>query len=128
MGKVPIYPQEELQQLQRFKQNNRKLFDADQQNEQRLVFIRDKLKHNWERSQEMFETIEQLGWEDSVEVVDKIIAHLLTVGEGVTVESRVRHSSLLEAPLGYLKVQSTWKFLPDGTKYLSTINFIPIQK
>lgn len=123
-----MYPQEELQQLQSFKQSNRKQFDADKQNEKRLLFIRDKLKHNWDRSQEMFKTIKQLGWEDSVEVVDKIIAHLLTVGEDITVENRVRYSSLLEASLGYLKVQSTWIILPDGTKYLSTINFIPIQK
>lgn len=76
----------------------------------------------------MFKTIKQLGWEDSVEVVDKIIAHLLTVGENITIENRVRYSSRLEAPLGYLKVQSTWIILPNGTKYLSTINFIPIQK
>lgn len=128
MGKVPMYPQEELQQLQRFKQSNRKQFDADKENEKRLLFIRDKLKHNWERSQEMFETVKQLGWNDTIEVVDKIIAHLLTVGEDVTVETRVRYSSRLEAPLGYIKVQSTWIILPDRTKYLSTINFIPIQK
>ncbi len=128
MGKVPMYPKEELQRLQRLKQSDRKKFDAEPQNEERLVFIRDRLKHNWERSQEMFETIKQIGWEDSVEVIDKIIAHLLSVGEGITVETRVRHSSQLEAPLGGLKVQSTWKVLPDGTKYLSTLNFIPIQK
>jgi hypothetical protein len=128
MGKVPMYPKEELQQLQRLKQSERKKFDAEPQNEERLVFIRDRLKHNWERSQEMFETIKQIGWGDSVEVVDRIIAHLLSVGEGVTVETRFRHSSELEAPLGGLKVQSTWKILPDGTKYLSTINFIPIER
>jgi Domain of unknown function (DUF4157) len=128
MGKVPMYPKEELQELQRLKQNERKKFDAEPQNEERLVFIRDRLKHNWERSQEMFETIKQIGWGDSVEVVDRIIAHLLSVGEGVTVETRVRHESKLEAPLGGLKVQSTWKILPDGTKYLSTINFIPTKK
>ncbi len=128
MGKVPMYPKEELQQLQRLKQSDRKKFDAEPQNEERLLFIRDRLKHNWERSQEMFETIKQIGWGDSVEVVDKIIAHLLSVGVGVSVETRVRNSSQLEAPLGDLKVQSTWKVLPDGTKYLSTINFIPIPK
>ena len=33
MGKVPMYPQEELQQLQRLKQSNRKQFDADKENE-----------------------------------------------------------------------------------------------
>jgi hypothetical protein len=128
MGKVPMYPKEELQQLQRFKQSYRKQFDADPRNEDRLVFIRDRLRHNWERSQEMFETVKKVGWGDSAEVVDKIIAHLLYVGENVTVETRVRHSSQLSAPLGDLKVQSTWKMLPDGTKYLSTINFIPISK
>lgn len=128
MGKVPMYPKNELQRLQNLKQSDRKKFDADPQNEQRLVVIRDRLKHNWERSQEMFETIKQIGWGDSVEVVDKIIAHLLSVGEDITLETSVRHSSQLEAPLAGLKVQSTWKVLPDETKYLSTINFIPIKK
>ncbi|GAA6615894.1 hypothetical protein [Scytonema sp. NUACC26] len=114
MGKVPMYPKEELQRLQRLKQSDRKKFDAEPQNEERLVFIRDRLKHNWERSQEMFETIKQIRWEDSVEVVDKIIAHLLSVGEDITVETRIRYSSQLEAPLGGLKIQSTWKVLPNG--------------
>ncbi|MEC4813453.1 MAG: hypothetical protein SAK29_09305 [Scytonema sp. PMC 1069.18] len=123
-----MYPKEELQWLQNLKQSDRKKFDAEPQNEERLVFIRDRLKHNWERSQEMFETIKQIGWENSVEVVNKIIAHLLSVGEHITVETRIRYSSQLSAPLGDLKVQSTWKILPDGTKYLSTINFIPMKK
>jgi hypothetical protein len=128
MGRVAMYPKEELDQLQRLKQTERKKFDADPKNEERLVFIRDKLKHNWERSQEMFATIEQVGWGDSVEVVDQIISHLLSVGEGVTVETRVRHPSTIEASNGGLKVQSTWKVLPNGTKYLTTINFVPVPK
>jgi hypothetical protein len=127
MGRVAMYPKEELNKLQQLKQNDRKKFDADPKNEERLVYVRDKLKHNWERSQEMFETIKQIGWGDSVEVVDKIISHLLSVGEGVTVETGNRQSSKLEASDGGLKVLSTWKILPDGTKYLATINFIPVR-
>jgi hypothetical protein len=128
MGKVAMYPKEELRQLQELKQNDRKKFDSNPENEKRLVLIRDGLKHNYERSQEMFESIEKVGWGDSVEVIDTIIGHLLSVGEGVTVETSVEHPSKLDAPLGGLKVQSTWKILPDGTKFLTTIRFIPTSK
>jgi len=127
MGKVPMYPKEELRQLQEFKQRDRKAFDQDPGNEARLVDIRDRLKHNYERSQEMFASIKSIGMADTVEDVNTIISHLLSVGEGVAVESAGRHPSTLEGPLGSLRVHSTWKILPDGTRYLATINFMPIQ-
>lgn len=127
MGKVPMYPKEELRQLQEFKQRDRKAFDQDPSNEARLVDIRDRLKHNYERSQEMFESIKSIGMADTVEDVNTIISHLLSVGAGVTVESVRMHPSTLEGPLGSLRVMSAWKILPDGTRYLTTIHCMPMQ-
>jgi len=83
------------------------------------------LKHNYERSQEMFESIKKSGLADSVDGMSTIIAHLLFVGEEVDVQSPVRHPSKLEGPLGNLKVLSAWTVLPDGMRYLSSLNIIP---
>jgi len=124
MGKVAMYPKEELQHLQNLKQTDRKRFDEDPHNEARLVKIRDVLKPNYERSQEMFESIKQVGMCDSIEDVNRIILHLLSVGEGVTVESSWEPSTL-EGPLGPLNIKSAWKMLPDGTRYLATIILFP---
>lgn len=124
LGKVAMYPKEELRQLQQMKQINRKQFDKDPQNETRLEEIK-RLKKNYERSQEMFESIRKIGLTDSVEDMNKIISHLLYIGEEVTVETRVDFPSTLEGASGQLKVLSTWVVLPDITKYLSTVKFIP---
>jgi len=124
MGKVKKYPEEELRQLQELKQKDRKRFDASRENEWRLKEIKN-LKHNYERSQEMFESIKKSGLADSVDGISTIIAHLLFVGEEVDVQSPVRHPSKLEGPLGNLKVLSTWTVLPDGMRYLSSLNIIP---
>ena len=120
-----MYPRDELRELQRLKQENRKLFDQDPNNEARLVEIRDRLKHNYERSQEMFESINNIGMSDSVADINAIIQHLLDVGEGLTLETLRNHPSTIKGPLGRLRVGSTWKILEDGTRYLTTINFYP---
>ncbi|MBD2773836.1 hypothetical protein [Iningainema tapete] len=122
MGKVAMYPQEEMRRLQQMKQEFRKEFDIDPNNEARLEEIK-RLKKNYERSQEMFESIKSIGLTDSVDDINKIILHLLLVGEKVTVENRVEHSSNLEGASGQLKVLSTWVILPDSTRYLSSIQF-----
>jgi len=124
MGKVKKYPEDELRRLQELKQKNRKSFDANPENKRRLKEIM-KLKYNDERSQEMLESIKKIGIADSVDGISPIIAHLLSVGEEVDVQSPVRHPGKLEGPLGNLKVLSTWTVLPDGMRYLSSMNFIP---
>jgi len=123
-----MYPKEELRALQQQKQNDRKKFDEDPENEKRLVYIRDTLKHNYERSQEMFASIQSVGLGDSVETVDSIISNLLSVGAEVTVDTGPEQSSVINAPKGQLKLESKWKELPDGTKYLTTVIVVPIPK
>ena len=121
---IKHWKKEELRQLQELKQKHRKSFDANRENERRLAEIKN-LKRNYERSQEMFESIKKIGFADSVDDISTIIKHLLSVGEKVDVQSPVRHPSKLEGPLGNLKVLSTWVVLPDGVRYLSSINIIP---
>ena len=127
MGKVAIYPQAELRQLQQMKQIDRKNFDRNPDNENRLLEIK-KLKHNYERSRSMFASLQQVGFTDSVDDLNNIILHLLDIGDRVTLDNRVNYISSLEGLNGELRVLSTWVILPDGTKYLSTINFIPRQE
>lgn len=125
MGQVAMYPQEELRQLQQLKQRSRKEFDKNQENERWLNQIK-KLRHNYERSQAMFVSIQQVGLTNSVEDVNNIISHLLDIGELVTVETRVDYPSEIEGSRGRLRVLITWVILPDDTKYLSTIKLVPL--
>jgi len=125
MGKVAMYPEEELRQLQQLKQRSRKEFDKNPENERRLNQIK-KLRHNYERSQAMFVSIQQVGLTNSAEDINKIISHLLDIGEQVTLEIRVDYPSEIEGSRGRLRVLSTWVILPDETKYLSTIKLVPM--
>jgi len=120
-----MYPQEELRQLQQLKQGYRKEFDKNPEKERRLNQIK-KLRHNYERSQSMFVSIQQVGLTNSAEDINKIISHLLDIGEQVTLEIRVDYPSEIEGSRGRLRVLSTWVILPDETKYLSTIKLVPM--
>ncbi len=120
-----MYPREELYRLQQMKQTQRKEFDKDPANAIRLEEIK-RLRHNYERSQEMFESIKKMGFAGSISDIDAIITSLISVGEQVTIETSVRHPSEIKAPKGGIRVLSTWRILPDGTKYLTTINFMPL--
>ena len=82
MEKVPIYPKQELAELQAFKQNNRKVFDSNFNNERRLLEIK-KLKHNYERSQAMLNSVLLTGFDDSAATVNTIIKHLLDIGQSI---------------------------------------------
>jgi hypothetical protein len=125
MGQVAMYPQAELRQLQQLKQESRKEFDKNPENEHRLNQIK-KLRHNYERSQSMFISIQQAGLNNSVEDINKIISHLLDIGELVNLETRADYPSEIEGSRGRLRILSTWKILPDETKYLSTIKLVPM--
>lgn len=125
MGKVSDYPKQELSELQSFKQSNRRLFDSDSNNEKRLLEIK-KLKHNYERSRGMLNSILLAGFDDSSETVNIIIEHLLEVGQAINQTNRENHKSEIVSPNGVLLVISTWKILSDGERYLTTINFNPI--
>jgi hypothetical protein len=125
MGKIAMYPQEELRQLQQLKQKARKEFDKNPENERRLNQIK-KLRHNYERSQSMFVAIQQVGLTNSAEDINKIISHLLHIGEIVNLETRANYPSEIEGSRGRLRILSTWVILPDKTKYLSTIKLVPM--
>jgi hypothetical protein len=107
------------------KQKARKEFDKNPENERRLNQIK-KLRHNYERSQSMFVSIQQVGLTNSAEDINKIISHLLDLGELVTLEGRVDYPSEIEGLRGRLRILSTWVILPDETKYLSTIKLVPM--
>lgn len=120
-----MYPQDELRQLQSMKQNSRKEFDKHPENEGRLQKIKD-LKHNYERSQGMLASIRQVGLTDSADDINKIISHLLDVGEQVTLETRKDYPSEMEGSRGKLRVFSTWVILTNNLKYLATLKFMPV--
>ena len=120
-----MYPEEELRQLQQLKQRSRKEFDKNPENERRLNQIK-KLRHNYERSQAMFVSIQQAGLNKSVEDINKIISHLLDIGELVNLETRADYPSEIEGSRGRIRILSTWVILPDETKYLSTIKLVPM--
>lgn len=125
MGKVSGYSKQELSELQAFKQSKRKLFDSDSNNEKRLSQIK-KLKHNYERSRAMLNSILLAGFDESSETVNIIVEHLLAVGQAINKTNRENHKSEIVSPNGVLLVISTWKILSDRERYLTTINFNPI--
>lgn len=124
-----MYPKEELKQLQEMKQTKRQEFDRNDQNEKRLSKIKS-LKHNYERSQEMFKTLINSGMTDSIEDVNRLILHLLDVGNKLSVESSLlgEQKSYFSAPNGEILIESNWKVLPDNTRYLSTIKLKPMTR
>jgi hypothetical protein len=74
----------------------------------------------------MFVAIQQVGLTNSAEDINKIISHLLDIGELVNLETKANYPSEIEASRGRLRTLSTWVILPDETKYLSTIKLVPM--
>lgn len=64
MGKVGKHNAEELRRLQKMKQTERKVYDADPSNEEELRKQKI-LRHNYQRSQEMFDSVRKVGLSDS---------------------------------------------------------------
>ena len=71
------------------------------------------------------QTLDEAGLPDTAANNEKIIEHLLDVGETVTPEHFKDIRSELVGPAGKVKVLSTWKILPDGRAYLATVKLIP---
>jgi hypothetical protein len=115
----------ELSALQALKQQNRKHFDLDPANQARLDQLKN-MQHNYERSQEMARSLEGIGLPNTPENNDYIMRNLLETARGVTPEQRVWVPGTLTGPNGSLRVNSTWSILPDGSKYLTTLRFMPI--
>jgi hypothetical protein len=119
--------QQELRELNAFKQSDRKVFDSNPVNEKRIDELK-RLRKNYQRSQEMSESLEAVGLSDNVVNNDLIINHILDVGQEINSSNRVQYVSTLKGPDGDLKVLSTFRVFDDGSKYLSSINFIPITR
>lgn len=134
LDKVNIYARgkvnsvkKELRTLQRFKQTQRKIFDVDPQNEINLQRLKNR-HHNWERSADMNNNLESIGLTDTPTNNEKIINHLLEVGQNkVTPDNYQWVPSVLEGANGKLQVNSSWKILDDGRKYMTTLRFKPIE-
>lgn len=117
-------PKQELRELNALRQNNRKLFDSNPENTERLKKL-NKLNHNYDRSIDMATKLESIGLINTKENNDIVFEFLLDAGNEATMDNRTI-LSILEGPKGKLKMISTWTILPNGTKYLSTIKLIPI--
>lgn len=125
-GKVNVNIQEvkqELRELKQLKQTQRKVFDADPQNAKRIKEL-EKMKHNFDRSDDMRQKLESIGLSDTIENNQTIAKHLLEVGKQINPNNTLDFPSVLEGKTGKLKVLTTWK-LVDGQPYLATIKLIP---
>ncbi|QKS56151.1 WXG100 family type VII secretion target [Paenibacillus barcinonensis] len=127
-GRVNVNIQEvnkELRELKQMRQTQRKIFDADPQNAERIKRL-DLMKHNYERSDDMRKKLESIGLNDTPENNQSIAKHLLDVGKNITPENRLDFPSTLKGSKGRVKVLTTWSIV-DGKPYLSTIKLIPIK-
>jgi RHS repeat-associated protein len=115
---------DQIRELNRQKQADRKAFDADPENQAKLDQLK-QLKHNADRSTDMAETLKEAGIEDTPEENARIKEHLLEQGAKATPENP-EVESVLHGKNGDVKVISTWKTLPDGRSYLSTVKAIPM--
>lgn len=106
---------------------NRKLFDSDPANAKLLDKLKD-MQKNYNRSKALNQNLESIGLNNTAESNKTIIKNLLEAGNNATPETREWFPSILEGPNGKLQMESTWKILDDGCKYLSTVVTKPINK
>jgi len=107
--------QDELADLQRFKQARRKEFDADPSNEARLKYLRDNIKHNVERSESMAAVLDAAGIPDTPENNRLLIVHLLEQGATEAAGTARQTRSVYIAPGGERVVlEARWKVIDDG--------------
>jgi hypothetical protein len=76
----------------------------------------------------MLNSVLSMGFDDSASTVNTIIKHLLEIGQSIDEVNCKDYKSEIVAPSGILLVISTWKILPKGERYLTTINFNPIKQ
>ena len=82
--------------------------------------------HNYQRSQEMNNTLNEAGIEDSIENNQMIVENLLDAAKEVT-DGNTEIISYIEGVNGKVQVVSRWKILPDGTPYLATVILKPMK-
>jgi hypothetical protein len=124
-GKV-VDVSEELRALNQYRQKARKMFDANPENAARLKQLK-KMQHNFDRSVDLKQRLEDIGLPNSEANNNLLINHLLDTGQGVNSANREWVSSILKGPSGSLQVKSTWKILGDNRAYLSTLVLVPVK-
>jgi len=76
----------------------------------------------------MNKNLESIDLADTPANNEKIINHLLEVGQSKVIPSHHQWvPSILEGDNGKLQVNSSWKILDDGRKYMTTLRFKPIE-
>ncbi len=121
LGRIQFLEQGELSQLRQERHDDQRRFSRNQEKTKRLKRLR-RLEYNYRRSQGNLKAIQDVGLQDSDEVVRQLIAHLLQVGQSASTTSY--QFSAIAAPLGRLHIQSYWQALPGGRKYLATVIFM----
>lgn len=82
--------------------------------------------HNYQRSQEMSNTLNKAGIEDTIENNQMIVENLFDAAKEVT-EGNTEIISYIEGVNGKVQVVGRWKILPDGTPYLATVILKPVK-
>ncbi|MCE7982288.1 MAG: hypothetical protein DYG89_13920 [Caldilinea sp. CFX5] len=134
IAKVTVYgmggssvTDEELAELEQLKQERRTSQRAFRESSKldRLHELQRK-QDNQRKSLENLAALLESGLFAIVEDIRKIMVHLLECGATVTASTAggdmVR--TQLPAPRGSLTVQTGWKVLDDGTRYMTTIHFL----
>ncbi len=114
MGKVEFPERQELDNLKKERRENQREFSKNFNKQKRLEEL-EKKEHNYQRSQGNLKAILKAGLEVTNAVIDELILHLLNVGNGVMgTKIETRFSPLLI-------IESCWRVLPSGEKYLTTL-------
>lgn len=82
--------------------------------------------HNYQRSQEMSNTLNTAGIEDTIENNQMIVENLFDAAKEVT-EGNTEIISYIEGVNGKVQLVSRWKILADGTPYLATVILKPVK-
>jgi len=121
LGRIQFPEQVELSELRQERRANQHKFSRYQEKSRRLKRL-ERLEYNYRRSQGNLKAVQNVGLNDSDEVVKQLIDHLLMVGQSVSTASY--QTSEIDAPLGRLHIQSYWQVLNDGRNYLATVIFM----
>jgi hypothetical protein len=118
-GLVPRAHMEELRDINKRLQGGERDQAIRRDLEKRRKEIVNREKHNYERSQEMWESIQSAGRDDSVESVNAILSVLLDGGAAPELAQELT----VPGTTGNLILEPVWRSdrLPTGERYLNTV-------
>jgi hypothetical protein len=125
IGRVSIFPsalvprahEERLAEINRQLQAGERDQSVRRALEEERQRIRDRELHNYERSQEMWESVQRAGLGDTVESVKAILAVLLEAGAAPVLSQDVG----VAGTGGRLNIRPVWKEIGEGRRLLTTI-------